>query len=219
MNDVYKEARKGAVTLTHTSGLTRRQGSGFIYDDSTVITAGHVADKKGAKWNIETIDGYSYKGTVEKTQYTLESCDIAIIKTDAPGALRKHKKLRIGDPSSLKCGDPVVQIGSGVFYNEAGLLQGVGAAYQTTNEYDSHFFSPSGSPGMSGGPIVDREGEVITLSSEASGAPKDKSVRPGPLFIHTRLPVYLEHDTSRGPNSETMKRFIEDPDFYCPAVE
>ncbi|MDE0291398.1 MAG: serine protease [Candidatus Dadabacteria bacterium] len=223
MNEVYKEARKGAVTI-HATG---RGGSGFIYDDSTVITAGHVAhtaNEKGLEVDIRTINDKTYKGRVVKIQSEPGICDIAIIKTTETldlsgdrGIENAAKKLEIGDSSSLRCGDPLVQIGSGHLYNNAGLLQGVGAVYQRTRDYVSEFFSPSVSGGMSGGPVVNEKGEVITLGSSVFGAAASRWEKPGPLFIHTRLPVYMRQDASDGPNSETMKKFIEDPAFYCPS--
>lgn len=228
MNEVYKEARKGAVTIEFSADNEKFGGSGFIYDDSTVITAGHVvaaAKEKDLEVSIRTIDDKRYAGRIVKIQNEPGTCDIAIITTDLRGdngIESAAKKLEIGDSSSLKCGDPLVQIGSGHLYNNAGLLQGVGAVYQRTRGYISEFSSPSMSGGMSGGPIVNEKGEVIALSSSVQGpsfvpGSVTKWEEPGPLFIHTRLPVVdSPRNISDGPNSETMKRFIENRSFYCP---
>ena len=218
MNEVYKEARKGAVTVEvrpqNAIGCTTSCGSGFIYDDSTVITAGHVAVGLGLEVQIKTIDGRYHPATVSKIQED-NGCDIAVLKTVTPGALRGYKKLDIGDSSSLECGDPLVQIGSGVLYNAVGELQGIGAVYMTTELYSSNFLSRSISGGMSGGPVMDRDGNVVSIAAFAFGEPSDEWDKPGPLYIHTRLPVYGKQDGSSGPNSETMKKFIEQSDFYC----
>lgn len=217
MNEVYKEAREGAVTIAirpGEQGESISYGSGFIYDESTVITAGHVAEEVGLKAEIKTIDGQTHPATVSKTQED-NSCDIAVIKTVTPGALRGYTKLAIGDSSSLECGDPLVQIGSGGSYNAVGELQGLGAVYMTTRKYTSEFLSRSILGGMSGGPVVDGDGNVVSVSAFEFGEPSDEWDKPGPLYIHTRLPVYKQQDGTSGPNSETMKKFIEQSDFYC----
>ena len=71
---------------------------------------------------------------------------------------------------------------------------------------------------MSGGPVVDRDGKVVTISSTGLDEPSDEWDRPAPLYIHTRLPVYFKQDSFEGQNSETMKKFIEQSDFYCPGI-
>ena len=209
MNRVYKEARKGAVTVE----VQNVHGSGFIYDDSTVVTVAHVASKPGLEVRIKTIDGRYHQATVSKAQEN-NGCDIAVLKTVTPGALGEYKKLDIGDSSSLECGDPLVQIGSGSLYNPVGELQGLGAVYMTTEKYFSSFLSRSVSVGMSGGPVVDRGGNVVSISSTTLTEESELGT-PGPLYIHTRLPVYGKQDFSIGQNSETMKKFIEQSDFYC----
>lgn len=214
MNGVYKEARKGAVTVR----VGGSHGSGFIYDDSTVITVAHVARELGSGANIRTIDGRSHPATVSKTQDD-NNCDIAILKMKEPGALSGYTKLELGDSSSLRCGDPLVQIGSGGAYNAVGGLQGLGAVYMTTEEYTSNLLSPSATAGMSGGPIVDRDGRVVAISSAGLADLRDEWDRPAPLYIHTRFPVYLRQDWFEGQNPETIRKFIEQSDFYCPPIK
>ncbi|MCY4379035.1 MAG: serine protease [Candidatus Dadabacteria bacterium] len=212
MNRVYKEAREGAVTIK----ARLSSGSGFIYDGSTVITVAHVAGGLGRKAEIETIDGRRHQATVTKRQLD-GRCDIAVMETDTRGALDGYKKLPVGDSSSLRCGDPLVQIGSGGAYNPAGPLQGLGAVYMRTGEYTSAFLSRSQTGGMSGGPVVDREGNVVAITEAGLThiEPGEEWEKPGPLYIHTRLPVYRQQDESRGPNSETIRKFIEQSGFYC----
>ena len=214
MNGVYKEARKGAVTVR--AGFLN--GSGFIYDDSTVITVGHLAGELGSGVDIRTIDGRSHRATVSKTQYE-NDCDIAVLKTVTPGALSRYTKLELGDSSSLRCGDPLVQIGSGGAYNAVGGLQGLGAAYMTTEEYTSNLHSSSATAGMSGGPVVDRDGRVVAISSAGLADLRDEWDRPAPLYIHTRFPIYRRQDWFEGQNPETIRKFIEQSDFYCPPIE
>ena len=221
MQEVYLRAREGVVTLSldrAVDGVVRKvNGSGFIYDHNTVITAGHLGFSEGKKAVIRTIDGRTHGGTVIKTQGDNDpfQCDIAIVRTEKPGALSGYRKLQIGDSSSLQCGDPVVQIGSGGLYNSVGLPQGLGVVYMRTKGNLSEFYSPSTSGGMSGGPVVDSEGKVIALSTAVFGRPSDKWEEPAPLIIHTRIPIYGKQDASHGPNSEAIRRFIEDRNFYC----
>lgn len=136
------------------------------------------------------------------------------------GSLKGYKKLRIvEDSSSLKCGDPLVAIGSADVYNSVGYPQGVGAVYTRSTEYVSEFISHFAEGGMSGGPIIDKNGEVVSLSSISLGrAPEEgEAVKPGPLLIRTRIPVYSKQDFSEGPRAEIIKRFVEEDGFFCPA--
>ena len=218
MNRIYKESRKAAVTVRviHQGGLLN--GSGFIYNNNTVVTVGHLAKKKGNRATVKTEDGRFYDGTVSKIQETEDQgCDIAVIEMK-PGTFLEYPKLQIADSPSPKCGDPLVAIGSGSVYNSVGPLQGVGAVYMRTQAYVSQFLSPFTVPGMSGGPVVDRNGEVVSLSSATFGrGPEgEKWVKPGPLVIRTRLPVYIEQDFSEGPNAESIERFVTEDEYYCP---
>lgn len=221
MNDVYRDKREGVVILRvpirsedgRKTGVG--DGSGFIYDGSTVITAGHVTPKTGTEVEIITRDGKVHEGNVFKTQNEPGKCDVAVIKTQE-GVLSEYKRLEIGSSSSLRCGDPVIQIGSAADYSAAGNWQGLAAAYRGTRKYRSEFFSPSSRGGMSGGPVLDEGGKVVSLISEAFSLPSQEPTAPAPLFIHTRIPVYSNQLTSTGPNSETIRRFITEKDFYCP---
>ncbi len=250
MNSTYKKAREGVVHVTTCHEGKMLNGSGFIYDNDTVITAGHVAPGKGDKVLIKTSADIEttaderivcgddsgvvycdkcYLGTVSKTQNILEprnndndqelqnlgNCDIAVIKMNKPGILSEYPKLKIGNSSSLQCGDPLVNIGSALIYNTVGYFQGVGAVHLSTQKYTAEMFSPASAGGMSGGPFVNREGEVISLASAGLGEIAGKWPEPGLLKIHTLLPYYTAQDHFEGPNAETMRRFIEEDGFYC----
>lgn len=218
MNEVFKQARKATVEITGMQHGYGFGGSGFIYDDGRVITAGHVVQEQGQKVTITTTDGREHAGTVSKIQQdegNLDGCDIAVIKTDTQNVLSEYPKLEIGNSSSLECGDPLVQIGYGNRYNGVGGPQGLATVYMTTRKYTSEFLSYSSTAGLSGGPVVDRGGEVITLSSSIYHHPSDNWDEPGPLYIHTRMPVYVNQEASNGPSAEIIGKFITEEDFYC----
>jgi len=223
MNEEYKKAREGTVTIKISERGSDSFGSGFIYDENTIVTVGHLGTKKGLKAEITTYDTKKHYGEVEKTQDSgLGGCDIAVIRMDEP--LSGYHNLEIADKSSSpKCGDPLVAIGSGGKYNNVGPLQGVGAVYMHTETYVSEFLSHFTVPGMSGGPVVDRNGKVVSLSSTSAGGAREEGeeiqgrwIEPGPLIIRTRLPVYVGQDFSEGPNAETLKRFVTEDNYRCP---
>ncbi len=219
MDRVYKTAREGAVAIEIKrkvpDGVEFSGGSGFIYDDDTVVTAGHVVQNigKGDPVMIRTIDDKTYPGTLLKAVFDHERCDIGIIKTDDPNALSGYKKLSVRNSSSPQCGDPLVGIGSAALYNSVGKPQGVGVTYQLTKKYKSEFISHSAPHGMSGGPVVDINGEVVSLFSTIFGYAEE--LEPAPLIIRTRIPVYIRQESSDGPNAEAIRRFIEEDEFYC----
>ncbi|MCY3624474.1 MAG: trypsin-like peptidase domain-containing protein [Candidatus Dadabacteria bacterium] len=219
MDRTYKEARKATVTIGIRFNDAVAFGSGFIYDENTIVTAGHLGIKTGLKATITAYDNKEYEGTVSKRQFGgLGECDIAVIKMDKPGALSEYPELEIADSSSPKCGDPLVSIGSGDLYDNVGPLQGVGAVYMLTYDYMSEFLSHFTVPGMSGGPIVDRDGKVVSINSRTVGRAGEEGEwnDPGPLVIRNRLPVYIGQDYSEGPNAETIRKFVEEPGFFCP---
>lgn len=218
MKEVFKEARKGTVEIKVAVGKFGGGGSGFIYDDSTVITAAHVVEHERVEADritIKTRDGKSYPGEVIKKEFNrtwLDGCDIAVIKT-APGALSGYKKLAIAD-SSPSCGDPLVQIGSADVYNPVGSPQGLAVVYTRETRYTSEFLSRSAGGGMSGGPVVNSAGEVVTVSSTIFGRGGDQH-KPGHLYIHTWLPIYSSQEAINGTNAKTIKRIIEEDSFRC----
>ncbi|MCY3624475.1 MAG: serine protease [Candidatus Dadabacteria bacterium] len=221
MDRIYKEARKAAVTINirfnDAGAAFTTFGSGFIYDENTIVTVGHVGIRKNLRAIITTYDNKKHEGTVSKRQYEDGSgCDIAVIKMDEP--LSGYRNLEIADSSSLKCGDPLVSIGSGEAYNSVGRLQGVGTVYMLTQKYVSEFLSHFDVHGMSGGPVIDRNGEVVSVISTGWARPEEGRERndPGPLVIRTRLPVYIRQDYSDGPNAETIERFVREEGFFCP---
>ena len=234
MNGVYKKASEAAVIIriefVEKGQKYALEGSGFIYDKNTVVTVGHAIRPEG-EGDSATVTTYyrngekelnKHHGKVVKSQDSgLGGCDIAVIKMDPPLSEEYHT-LQTADPSSLKCGDPLVVIGSGDIYDSVGPLQGVGAVYMQTQTYVSEFFSPFTVSGMSGGPVVDRNGKVVSISSTIAGRVQEDGeeegrwTKPGPLVIRTRLPVYMGQDFSEGPNAETIKRFVTEDGYRCP---
>ena len=232
MNGVYKKASEAAVIIriefVEKGDRYALEGSGFIYDKNTVVTVGHATDSEGDSATVTTYyrngekEIKKHHGKVVKSQDSgLGGCDIAVIKMDPPLSEEYHT-LQTADPSSLKCGDPLVVIGSGDIYDSVGPLQGVGAVYMRTQTYVSEFFSPFTASGMSGGPVVDRNGKVVSISSTIAGRVQEDGeeegrwTEPGPLLIRTHLPVYFGQDFSEGPNAETIKRFVTEDGYRCP---
>jgi len=148
--------------------LSRAAGSGFVWDDEGhVVTNKHVID--GADRIIVVMsDGVQTDAELVGDD---PDSDLAVIKiTDdtvrPPG-------IALGDSDSIKPGQLAVAIGdpfSRGFSMTSGIISAVG---RTINPTDSNFSVPrvvqhdaATNPGNSGGPLLNRDGEVVAINTQ-----------------------------------------------------
>jgi serine protease Do len=147
------------------SGQPRRvmfYGSGFIIDPSgLIVTNKHVID--GALGvTVIFSNGDRAPASVLKAA---EMLDLAVLKVDVGHPLAS---LRWGNSDTLQVGDPVLTIGNALNFGisvSAGIISGV-----NRNLWDSPFSSyiqtdAAINHGNSGGPLVDRNGDVVGIDT------------------------------------------------------
>lgn len=161
------------IEVLDSSGTAVSTGTGFVYDkDGYVLTNAHVIT-----------DGSSIRGTLSNgNKVTLKLLgfdsysDIAVLKMDAKNVL---KVASIGTSKNIKIGNTVFTVGSPMGVNYAGtvtkgILSGKDRLIETssssTNTYESYIVKvlqtdAAISPGSSGGPLVDLNGDVIGITS------------------------------------------------------
>lgn len=131
-------------------------GSGFFVRDNLVATNHHVVEKASS---IEIRQGQDQPIPVRRIKATDKDNDLAILLVEQPGS---PLPLKDGHP---KVGEEVIAIG-----NPRGLERTVSPGIVSGLRKDQHermryqITAPI-SPGSSGGPILDANGEVIGLAT------------------------------------------------------
>jgi putative serine protease PepD len=175
---IYDQVRPSVVTITSTTVARRRQaqgeGTGIELDtNGHILTNNHVVEG-ASRVQVKLDDGQTYTATVLATDPTN---DLAVIGISAPaGSLHPAK---LGDPSTLQVGEPVLAIGNPLGY-EATLTEGIISGLDRTFDDGqgttmSHLIQSDAAinPGNSGGPLLDPNGTVVginTLIDNADGS-------------------------------------------------
>ncbi len=183
VSQIYKEDSPGVVTITSTSASRTSgdfspggegqqqtsQGSGFVIDtEGRILTNAHVVD--GADLvRVEFEDGVSATAKVLGRD---ELYDLAVIKVDVPAS--ELHPLELGSVDSVQVGDPVVAIGNPFGYAQtvtAGIISAKGRILQSP-EGEGRIIpnalqtDASINHGNSGGPLIDRHGDVIGINAQ-----------------------------------------------------
>jgi S1-C subfamily serine protease len=184
INDIYRRAAPGVVQVTSTTVVNvqpdffanpflpqREQeqslGSGFVVDKAGhIVTNYHVIE--GAKQvRVSFSNGASMKATVQGSD---PSSDLAVLKIDASS--RALTPLPLGNSDAMEVGDPVVAIGNPFGLDRtvtAGIVSAIQRAITAPNGYTiDHVIQTDAAinHGNSGGPLLNRRGEVIGVNSQ-----------------------------------------------------
>jgi S1-C subfamily serine protease len=184
INGIYQRSAPGVVQVTSTSVVTvpadpffgnlfpseqRQQslGSGFVIDKTGhIVTNYHVV--QGAKRvNVSFSNGSSTKATVVGTD---PSSDLAVLKVAASS--RAFTPLPLGNSDEMRVGDPVVAIGNPFGLDRtvtAGIVSAIQRAITAPNGYTiDHVIQTDAAinHGNSGGPLLNRRGQVIGVNAQ-----------------------------------------------------
>jgi S1-C subfamily serine protease len=140
------------------------RGAGVIIDDSgQVLTSLHVV-ANAIDIEVLFMDGTRSPASVVNSQ---PQNDIALLKPQNPPS--QIFPATLGNSNSLRVGDEAFALGSpfGLTGSEsAGIVSGLNRVYHpnaTTNMEGMIQFDTAVNPGNSGGPLVDRYGEVVGI--------------------------------------------------------
>lgn len=159
--DLFKQAAPSVVLIQvfNGSGTQFGTGSGFVGADGMVITNYHVI--RGAYTATTRLQGGSTNPIQGVVGYD-PNRDMAVLKVDNLSA----KPLSLGDSDKVQIGDRVVAIGSPLAIQNTisdGIISGIRSGVLQT--------STPISPGSSGGPLFNRQGEVVGITvAEIIGA-------------------------------------------------
>jgi S1-C subfamily serine protease len=207
INDIYRRTAPGVVQVTSTTVVNvapdpffssplfpqrqRQQeqslGSGFVVDKAGhIVTNYHVI--QGAKQvRVSFSNGASMKATVQGSD---PSSDLAVLKIDASS--RALTPLPLGDSDEMQVGDPVVAIGNPFGLDRtvtAGIVSAIQRAITAPNGYAiDHVIQTDAAinHGNSGGPLLNRRGEVIGVNSQIETG--DNSVSSGNVGVGFAIP-------------------------------
>ena len=161
VSEVYKEVSQATVRITDGQNTI---GSGFIYDiEGYVVTAFHVIDGLSPIYLVMDDGRISEAVIVGYSQIS----DVAVLKLDDNPRIMP---VSIGDSSKIEIGEPVIAIGSPLDMRDtltAGVISQVNrfTNYGTDTNWVSSLiqFDAPVNPGNSGGPLINKHGEIIGL--------------------------------------------------------
>lgn len=165
---LYEETIDSVVKLRVTTPTTSSQGSGFIYDDSHVVTNEHVVQDADTVL-VQFSNGEWREGRVIGTDvYT----DLAVVRVEGMPASAERLPVATDTP---KPGERVAALGS-PFGLEGTITQGIVSGVNRSMRVEGGFSIPDTvqtdapiNPGNSGGPLVSTEGTVVGVNRAKEG--------------------------------------------------
>jgi S1-C subfamily serine protease len=205
INDIYRRAAPGVVQVTSTTVVNvpsdsffgnpflppRQQeqslGSGFVVDKAGHIVTNYHVIEGARQVRVSFSNGASMKATVQGSD---PSSDLAVLKIDASS--RALTPLPLGNSDEMQVGDPVVAIGNPFGLDRtvtAGIVSAIQRAITAPNGYTiDHVIQTDAAinHGNSGGPLLNRRGEVIGVNSQIETG--DNSASSGNVGVGFAIP-------------------------------
>jgi S1-C subfamily serine protease len=145
-----------AVVLIETTG---GRGSGFYVRHDTLITNVHVVENDRYV-TLRRNDGTTVNARVESKA---PAFDIAILKVATPSA--SQVVIPMGSAHSLRPGQEIIVIGSALGTLQNSVSRGIVSGLRTAGGATLVQTDAAVNPGNSGGPMLDRNGSVIGITT------------------------------------------------------
>lgn len=179
---VYKKVVSNVVYIENINNDGKLfYGSGFIYDDKTIVTAGHVVNNANLL-NLFFYDGSVAQGTVKLID---QGRDLATITTTVP---INNKIAKLGDITKTQIGDKIMAIGA-PFKFKWSLTFGIVSQIRPEVIYPGKWIIKNAlqtdipvNKGNSGGPIFNQQGQVLGIASFVVSSDGDNA---GVAFCNT----------------------------------
>jgi serine protease Do len=155
LEDIVARAMPGVVMVQS----DKMRGSGFFVRPDLVVTNAHVTAGAFAV-TLTTQAGIKMPGRV--TQMSTEY-DIALIQVAASGPA--DPSLRLGGSASLRLGQGIVALGWAQSPSQNPLTRGVITGLRLLGERQMVQTDATPNPGDSGGPLIDRNGDVVGITT------------------------------------------------------
>lgn len=146
------------IATDDTSGQPYATGSGFIVDKNVVVTNMHVI--QGAGWvTVDFHDGKSIQAAGVLAADPVQ--DVVIIQVDTHGL----PPLKLDTEDDMHVGDLVAALGSPLGLSGSVSSGIIGALRQDDHNNRLYQTTAPVSPGSSGGPLINDQGEVVGITS------------------------------------------------------
>lgn len=198
---IFDKWSKAVVTIK----AGKQTGTGFFDDSGRLYTAFHVV-KSAVLAKVVFSDGKEVAVRGFTAADPLR--DIAILSTEYyPGWESREKGPKIGDYDTVNVGDRVVVIGSPLGLSGS-ITEGLASGKRTDDSVSLLQLSAGVSPGSSGSPVFNTQGEVVgmVIGSLESGQSLNFAVSSKDLDSATTVPLWLLSDEVLGklsPNSSS----------------
>jgi S1-C subfamily serine protease len=145
-----------AVVLIETTG---GRGSGFFVRHDTLVTNAHVV-QNDAYVTLRRMDGTTVTARVETRSAAL---DLAILKVASPSS--SQAVIAMGNAQALRPGQEIIVIGSALGTLQNSVSRGIVSGLRTAGGATLVQTDAATNPGNSGGPMLDRNGSVIGITT------------------------------------------------------
>jgi S1-C subfamily serine protease len=145
-----------AIVLIETTG---GRGSGFFISHDTLITNVHVV-QNDSYVTLRRMDGTSTNARVEQKA---PAFDIAILKVATPSP--SQAVIPMGSAHALRPGQEIIVIGSALGTLQNTVSRGIVSGLRTAGGATLVQTDAATNPGNSGGPMLDRSGAVIGITT------------------------------------------------------
>jgi serine protease Do len=191
--DAVEQAKRSVVRIE----ATRAGGSGVMITPHAALTNAHVVEGNAA------VTVVNHGGTVATGQVTCRyrDLDLAVIRVREV----VWPPVKLGDPASLREGDEVVALGHPLglpLTVTKGIISARARAYRGNIYIQT---DAAISPGNSGGPLLDRRGEVVALTT---------FIAAGGHSLNFAIPIDRAVAAVRDALEDS-----KDPSLTCPACE
>ncbi len=156
---IAREVRPSLVTITHDSrpGRADREGSGFFVKKGLIATNLHVIGE-ARRIRVTTSDGKEL--TVKSIHASDRKLDLALIRVTEENV----PTLPLGNSDNIPDGLSVVAMGNPQGFRFS-VVEGVVSATRAMEGYSMIQLAIPIEPGNSGGPLLNRQGQVIGIPS------------------------------------------------------
>ena len=155
LEDMVDRVMPAVVLIETTSG----RGSGFFVRHDTLITNVHVVQNDGYV-TLRRMDGSTLNARVESRAPAL---DIAVLKVATPSP--SQVVVPMGSAHSLKPGQEIIVIGSALGTLQNSVSRGIVSGLRSSGGATLVQTDAATNPGNSGGPMLDRSGAVIGITT------------------------------------------------------